>query len=151
MEGYLSNGECGCLGHFSVRTEECVTLESLVLARGDEGKHTVVRCVRGAIGDPEFSLFVSISFPINIHLYIEKSRFAELVTMVSILIPLKEMVSATLSSFLSCFFTIALIVLIALLVDSSPVGWSTRLLPRYLMTRNVATLMTFMNEDKHVK
>ena len=51
---------------------------------------------------------------------------------VSILIPLKEMVSDTLSSFRSCFFTIALIVLIAELVDSSPVGWSTRVLPRYL-------------------
>ena len=59
---------------------------------------------------------------------------------VSILIPLKEMVSATLSNLRSCFFTIALIVLIALLVDSSPVGWSTRLLPRYL-TREMTTFM----------
>ena len=57
LETYLSDGEGRRLGHFSVRTEECVTLESLVLARGDEGEHAVVRCVRGAIGDPEFSLF----------------------------------------------------------------------------------------------
>ena len=52
-EIYLRNGERRSLGHLPVRTEEGVALESVIFVCRDESKHTVVRCVCRAIGDPD--------------------------------------------------------------------------------------------------
>ena len=56
----------------------------------------------------------------------ENSRRVTLVFICTTLMPRREMVRATRSIFLSCFLAMAMMVLIAPLVASSPLAWSTR-------------------------